>query len=73
MQLVTMIQKAKRLVKKGAVTGGDFKEITVSGSVASSGEGYGIELVWERGQRIRFRAVGQLVEFLKLTGKDGDI
>lgn len=73
MQLVTMIQKAKRLVKKGAVTGGDFKEISVSSVVEGSGSGYGIELIWEKGQVIRFRAVAQLVEFLKVVGKDADV
>ena len=73
MQLVTMIQKAKRLVKKGAVTGGDFKEISVSSAVDRSCSSYGIELCWEKGHLIRFRAVGQLVEFLKLVDRDDDV
>ena len=73
MQLVTMIQKAKRLVKKGAVTGGDFKEISIS-SGASGGVdgGYGVEVTWD-GRLIRFRAVGQLMEFLKAAGGDADV
>jgi hypothetical protein len=73
MQLVTMIQKAKRLVKKGAVTGSDFKEITVNGSQGDSGCSYGIELSWEGGRLIRLKEVSQLVEFLKLVGKDADV
>jgi hypothetical protein len=67
MQLVTMIQKAKRLVKKGAVTGSDFKEIVVT-EAAGNGQRYGIELSWENGKLIRFCDVGQLLEFLKRTG-----
>jgi hypothetical protein len=75
MQLVTMIQKAKKLVKKGAVTGSDFKEISVSGANAThdSDAGYGIELSWEGGKLVRFREVGQLLEFLKSVGKGDNV
>ena len=72
MQLVTMIQKAKRLVKKGAVVGGEFKEITVSGAVPNV-SGYSIELVWDSGRVIRFSVVGQLLEFLNRAGKGDNL
>ena len=72
MQLVTMIQKAKRLVKKGAVAGSDFKEVSVAG-VPANGSGYGIELSWENGKLIRFSEVGQLVEFLTRVAKSGNL
>jgi len=72
MQLVTMIQKGKRLVKKGAVTGGDFKEITVKTPeiVPSS---CGIELNWEDGRLIKFSTVDQLIEFLRRTSKSDNL
>lgn len=73
MQLVVMIQKGKRLVKGGAVTGSDFKEITVRSADEGGGGGYGIEVIWEHGRLIRFRTVAQLLEFLKLAGKDADV
>ena len=41
MQLVTMIKKAKKLVKKGAVSGGAFKEITVTKAASDGAAGYG--------------------------------
>ena len=63
MQLVTMIQKAKKLVKNGAVTSGNFKEIKVNPPTADTGDK--IELVWDNGRQIRFSAVSQLLEFLK--------
>lgn len=72
MQLVTMIQKAKRLVKKGAVTGCDFKEISISSAATGGDAGYGIEVSWN-GRPIKFRAVGQLMEFLKAAGPDADV
>jgi hypothetical protein len=67
MQLVTMIQKAKRLVKSGAFVESEFKEIKVeSSSVAGfSGAPCGIELCWDSGKVIRFAQVEQLVDFLK--------
>lgn len=67
MQLVTMIQKAKRLVKSGMVPPDDFKEIKV---IDGGGSGQlppcsGIEIAWENGKLIRFNQVDQLVDFLK--------
>jgi len=72
MQLVVMIQKAKRLVKKGVIAGSDFKEISVCGAVPS-GQGCGIELSLKDGRLIRFSEVGQVVEFLKRTGSDDNV
>ena len=66
MQMVTMIQKAKRLVKGGAVLESEFKEIAVSGGpIAGGAPCSGIELQWSDGKIIRFPAVDPLLEFLK--------
>lgn len=72
MQLVTMIQKAKRLVKKGAVASSEFKEIAVTGAVTSM-PGNAIELSWEQGRLIRFGDVGQLVDFLKRVAQSDNV
>lgn len=71
MQLVTMIQKAKRLVKKGAAVGGEFKEIKVQASALEAGDK--IELNWSDGRLIRFSKVEQLLEFLNRTVKSDRI
>lgn len=68
MQLVTMIQKAKRLVKNGSFHEGDFKEIKVDGVLqggAIVGSGCSIEISWDSNKLIRFAQVDQLVDFLK--------
>lgn len=65
MQMVTMIQKAKRLVKSGAVVESEFKEINVMSPTTPGDSGQGIELTWEGGKVIRFAYVEQLVDFLK--------
>jgi hypothetical protein len=71
MQLVTMIQKAKRLVKKGAGSSGDFKEIQVTGATNEPGDK--IELIWDKGRTIRFSVVSQLLEFLNRVDKSDNI
>jgi hypothetical protein len=71
MQLVTMIQKAKRLVKKGAVSGGEFKEIKINPIVSASSDK--IELSWDNGRMIRFSGVEQLLEFLNRVGKSDNV
>jgi hypothetical protein len=67
MQLVTMIQKAKRLVKNGVVPESEFKEVKIAqaGNSPFSQGGCVIELAMENGRLIRFCAVEQLVDFLK--------
>ncbi len=70
MQLVTMIQKAKKLVKSGMVPPDDFKEIKVSESPSNlvsltSGPCSGVEILWDNGKLIRFQQVEQLIDFLK--------
>ena len=73
MQLVTMLQKAKRLVKSGVLIEGDFKEVALSATGASGAGGHdgsagpctGIEVAWSHGKVIRFEQVDQLVDFLK--------
>ncbi len=67
MQLVTMIQKGKLLVKSGVVQESEFKEVLVAGAEAV-GLGrpcVGIELVWGEGKVIRFPSVEPLLDFLK--------
>jgi hypothetical protein len=67
MQMVNMIKKGKRLVKSGAVTESEFKEI----AVPPSGMGFGIssgalmEVKLEGGKAVAFTQVDALVEFLK--------
>ena len=68
MQMVTMIQKAKRLVKSGAVVESEFREVSMTGgamSVNVSGPCTAIELSWSEGKVIRFPQVEQLIDFLK--------
>lgn len=66
MQMVTMIQKAKRLIKGGMAPPDDFKEVKVaSESAVDNGPCQGIEIVWHNGKLIRFQQVDQLVDFLK--------
>lgn len=66
MQLVTMIQKAKKLVKSGAVTESEFKEIGAVGAAVAGGQPcQGIELGLGDGKVIRFPSVDPLLEFLK--------
>ena len=68
MQLVTMIQKAKRLVKSGAVQESEFREITASSGEANGfapGSCTAIELNWDHGKIIRFPQVELLIDFLK--------
>jgi hypothetical protein len=65
MQMVTMIQKAKRLVKSGAVVESEFKEIAMAGGAPQSGPCQGIELGLSDGKVLRFPSVDPLIEFLK--------
>ena len=70
MQMMTMIQKAKKLVKSGMVPPDDFKEIKVSDSpsnlvLLTSGPCSGVEILWDNGKLIRFQQVEQLIDFLK--------
>lgn len=66
MQMVTMIQKAKKLIKSGAVTTeSEFKEIAVASGAMPSGPCQGIELGLSDGKVIRFPSVDPLLEFLK--------
>jgi hypothetical protein len=67
MQMVVMIQKAKRLVKSGAIVEGEFKEIAVNtaSGILGAPPCNGIELSWEHGKVIRFPHVEQLIDFLK--------
>lgn len=68
MQMVTMIQKGKRLVKSGAVTESEFKEISLPApGVVGGFDGVGMELRLDANRAIRFSQVDHLVEFLKKT------
>lgn len=66
-QLAVIIGKAKRLVKSGAVTESEFKEIGVSlpGAVGPGLDGLGMELRLEGERLIRFSQVDHLVDFLR--------
>jgi hypothetical protein len=67
MQLATLIQKGKRLVKNGHFAGSaDFKELKLDSLVGPAGAMAGpIEMSWDGGKVIRFREVDVLVDFLK--------
>lgn len=69
MQMVTLIKKAKKLVKTGAVfPESDFKEIKLdpgTGQIQELGPCQGVELIWKDGRIIRFSQVDLLVDFLK--------
>lgn len=65
MQLVTMIQKAKRLVKSGVVPEPEFKEVKVDSGSSDKSCTDVISLKWDKDKVIRFRQVDQLVDFLK--------
>ncbi|MBK8201045.1 MAG: hypothetical protein IPK68_01540 [Bdellovibrionales bacterium] len=66
MQMVTMIQKAKRLVKNGLVPPDDFKELKVADpSMMPQNPCSAIELSWDNGKVIRFQQVDLLIDFLK--------
>jgi hypothetical protein len=66
MQMATMIQKAKRLVKSGVIVENEFKELSsdIQASQNTQNLGRGIELLW--GDKvIRFYEVEHLIDFLK--------
>ena len=69
MQMVTMIQKGKRLVKSGVVSESEFKEISLPVASGASGgfDGNGMELRLDGNRAIRFGQVDHLVDFLKKT------
>ena len=72
MQLVTMIQKAKRLVKSGVIPESEFKEVKIADTPEVSTINTcssGISLKWSAGRVIRFSMVDQLIEFLDKTKK----
>lgn len=72
MQLVTMIQKGKRLVKNGIITESEFKEIAVAEDDGSktgcAGGQVAIELEWDKKRIIRFGDVDELIKFLGKAG-----
>jgi len=67
MQLATLIQKGKRLVKNGHFAGSsEFKELKLDNLVGREGAMVGpIEMSWDGGKVIRFSQVDVLVDFLK--------
>jgi hypothetical protein len=64
-QLGTMIQKGKRLIKKGIVTESEFKELSVAPTSALPVMGSGIELRLENGRVVGFSQVETLIDFMK--------
>jgi hypothetical protein len=68
MQLVIILKKGKRLVKKAASTESNFKEIKIeskSGKIIESSPCAAAEIIWKDGQIIKFSQVDLLLEFLK--------
>lgn len=65
MQRVTLIQKAKKLVKSGAVMESDFRDIAIASGASETGPCQGIELGLSYGKVIRLPSVDPLLEFLK--------
>ena len=67
MQMVTIIKKAKNLVKNGVVPEEEFKQIEVRPVEPSLTQGCSdaIELCWDSGRVIRFPQVDLLLDFLK--------
>lgn len=66
-QLANMIKKGKKLIKTGAVTEGEFREISLptGGSEFAGTGGATMEVKLDAGKAVRFFHVDQLVEFLK--------
>ena len=66
-QLAILIKKGKSLIKSGAVSESEFREIKVenSGGVPTMPCAGAMILKWEKGKHIEFSKVDQLVDFLK--------
>ena len=66
MQMATMIQKAKRLVKSGVIVESEFKELSsdIQAGQNTQNLGRGMELLWDD-KVIRFYEVDHLLDFLK--------
>lgn len=67
MQLANMIKKAKRLVRTGAVTESEFKEISIPNGAMGLAmpTGAAMEVRLDGGKAVSFSQVDLLVEFLK--------
>ena len=66
MQMATMIQKAKRLIKKGVILEPEFKEVKLEGATEGSVSCEGsMVLRWDKKHIIEFAEVSCLVDFLK--------
>lgn len=67
MQMVNMIKKAKRLIKKGIVVESEFREIKMDSphEFVNQISGSYIELTWPPDKTIRFTQVDHLIDFLK--------
>lgn len=65
-QLPIIIKRGKKLIKSGAVTGGEFKELKFDNLVGTQTGMVGpIEVTCGDGRVIRFSQVDQLVDFIK--------
>ena len=60
-QLGTMIQKGKRLIKKGVVTESEFRELSVAPTSVMPGVGNAIEFRLENGRVVGFSQVETLI------------
>lgn len=64
-QLGTMIQKGKRLIKKGVVTESEFKELSTGTVPMGPGSAGAIEIRLENGRVVCFSQVEMLIEFMR--------
>lgn len=64
-KMASLMGRAKKLKREGAVPDNGFKEVKVAPHSGSEDCSEVITLRWEKGRVIRFRQVDQLVEFLK--------
>ena len=69
MQMVSIIKKAKKLVKSGVVSESEFHEVKIAPAAEVAGLAapcsYAIEMTWDGNKVLKFSKVEQLVDFLK--------
>ena len=67
MQMVSLLKKAKKLVKAGVVTESEFQEVSELRSPATGNRSdcFVIEISWDNNRLIRFSQVDELIDFLK--------
>ncbi len=64
-KMASLIGRAKKLKREGHFPVSEFKEIKVSEPLPFTTQVQGIEIIWSKGQVIRFSTVEMLIHFLK--------